>query len=247
MNENFAGKAFIVTGAGSGIGRATALRLSREGGRVVVGDLDADSARRVAAEIADAGGTAHPLTIDVRLESDADALVQCALEEFGRLDGAVNNAGAAHVGARLHEIATENWRHVTGVVLDGVFFGMRAQLRHFCSLRAGVIVNVSSLAGYKAGYGQGSYVAAKHGVIGLTRQAGLEYIRDGIRVNAVAPGLVDTPIVGVLTDDMKATIQPGGKAGRPEQIANAIVWLLSDEASFVAGETMLVDAAALQK
>lgn len=244
---DFAGKAITLTGAGAGIGEATALRLGRLGAAVVVSDLQIDRAERVARAIERAGGKAAPMRVDARLEADADALVAFALAKFGRLDGAVNNAGTGHKTARIHQVPTSDWAFVTELTLNGVFFGMRAQLRHFVGVGGGAIVNIASGAGLKGASGQSSYTASKHGVIGLTKTAAIEYIRDNIRVNAVAPGLVDTEVTQVLSQERRNAIQPGGRPARPEEIANAVVWLLSDEASFVSGSTLLVDAAALQK
>lgn len=244
---DFTRKVITLTGAGAGIGAATARRLGSLGAAVVVSDLRLERAEQIAGAIEQGGGVAAPMRVDARREEDADALVAFALERFGRLDGAVNNAGVGHKTARLHEVPTSDWAAVTDLTLTGVFFGMRAQLRHFVTVGGGAIVNIASGAGLKGASGQSSYTAAKHGVIGLTKTAAIEYIRDNIRVNAVAPGLVDTEITKVLPQERRNAIQPGGRPARPEEIANAVVWLLSDEASFVSGSTLLVDAAALQK
>lgn len=244
---DFSGKVFSVTAAGAGIGAAIARRLAALGAAVVVSDVIRARALAVANSIQEAGGHAAAIAVDVRLEADADALVAFSLDCFGRLDGAVNNAGLGHAMTRLHEVPTADWDLVTSVTLDGVFFGMRAQLRHFVASGGGVIVNTASGAGLKGGAGQSSYVAAKHGVVGLTKTAAIEYIRDNIRVNAVAPGLVNTEITKVLPQEVRESLQPGGRAADPIEIANAVVWLLSDEASFVSGTILLVDAAGMQR
>ena len=162
----------------------------------------------------------------------------------------MNNAGVGQPVQRIHEMATAAWDRIHTVDLRGVFFCMRAELIHFLGAGGGVIVNTASGTGLKAAPGQGAYVAAKHGVIGLTKQAAIEYVNDGIRVNAVAPGLIATPQFRSYPEDaqkMYAAMQPGGRPGEPVEVANAMAWLLSDEASFVSGETMLVDAAQSQK
>jgi hypothetical protein len=244
----FTDKVLAVTGGGSGIGEATVRKLAEGGASVVIADLDDVGGKRVAAEVTDAGGDATFVHIDVSNEPDADALVQFGLDTFGRFDGAVNNAGVGGPVQRIHELDTGAWDRVQGINLRGLLFCMRAELKHFLSSGSGVIVNVTSVAGLKAVPGQGSYVAAKHGVIGLTKQAAIEYVTDNIRVNAVAPGLVATPLTApALVDAKKLSMQPGGRLAKPVEIANAIAWLLSDEASFVSGETLLVDAALLQK
>jgi NAD(P)-dependent dehydrogenase (short-subunit alcohol dehydrogenase family) len=246
----FSGKVIIVTGAGSGIGEAAAKKLAADGASVVVADVDTPGATRVVAEIEAAGGIAAFVRVDVSQESDADALVAFAVERFGRLDGAINNAGVGQPVQRLHEMDTSAWDRIHSIDLRGVFFCMRAELSHFLANGGGRIVNTASGAGLKATPGQGAYVAAKHGVIGLTKQAAIEYVTDNIRVNAVAPGLVATPQFRSFPEDAQAlysAMQPGGRPAEPNEIANAMVWLLSDEASFVSGETLLVDAAQAQK
>jgi NAD(P)-dependent dehydrogenase (short-subunit alcohol dehydrogenase family) len=187
----------------------------------------------------------------VSKETDADGLVRFALDTFGRFDGAVNNAGVGQrVPTRIHELDTEAWDRIHTIDLRGLFFCVRAQLQHFLSSGGGVIVNLASAAGLKAEPGLGAYVAAKHGVIGLTKSAAIEYAADNIRVNAVAPGIVVTPGLSrsIHGDPQQlSSRQPGGRAAQPIEIANAIAWLLSDEASFVSGDTLLVDAALAQK
>lgn len=246
----FTGRVYAVTGSGSGIGEAIAKKLAGEGASVVVADLDEEGGRRVVADIEADGGTAAFVRINVAEEDDADALIEFATTTFGRLDGAVNNAGVGQPVQRLHEMDTAAWDRIHSVDLRGVFFCMRAELKHFLANGGGVIVNTASGAGLKAAPGQGSYVAAKHGVIGLTKQAAIEYIGENIRVNAVAPGLVATPQFRSYPQEdqeMYSAMQPGGRPAEPVEIANAMAWLLSDEASFVSGETVLVDAAQAQK
>jgi NAD(P)-dependent dehydrogenase (short-subunit alcohol dehydrogenase family) len=246
----FVEQVFAVTGGGSGIGEATVKRLASDGARVVVADVDDTNGQRVVDEVVAAGGTAAYVHIDVSLETDAETLVEFALTTYGRFDGAVNNAGVGQHVIKLHEVDAATWDRLHGVDLRGVFLCMRAQIRHFLTTGAGVIVNTASGAGLAAAPGQAAYVAAKHGVVGLTRQAAIEYVSDGIRVNAVAPGLVATPQFRSYPADaqkMYEAMQPGGRAAEPREIADAIAFLMSDEASFVSGSILQVDAAQSQK
>jgi NAD(P)-dependent dehydrogenase (short-subunit alcohol dehydrogenase family) len=246
----FSERAHLVTGGGSGIGEAAAKKLAAEGSAVVIADFDDVGGRRVVDEIVSAGGTAAFVKANVADEADVQEMVDFAVETFGRLDGAINNAGVGQHAQRLHETTADGWDRVHSVDLRGVFLCMRAELNHFLAHGGGAIVNLASVSGFQATPGQGSYVAAKHGVVGLTRQAAIEYVKDGIRVNAVAPGVVATPQFRTfpkVDQEMYTAGQPGGRAGEPGEVANALAWLLSDEASFVSGETMFVDLAHMQK
>jgi NAD(P)-dependent dehydrogenase (short-subunit alcohol dehydrogenase family) len=244
----YGNRVFVVTGGGSGIGEAVVRLLASRGASVVIADIN-DDARRVEHEVERAGGAAAFVQVDVGNEGDVDAMVEFALSTYGHLDGAVNNAGHGHPVSRLHEIKAGDWDRVHATDLRGVWLCMRAEIRVFLASGSGVIVNTASAAGMKATPGQGAYVAAKHGVVGLTRQAAIEYVKDNIRVNAVAPGLVATPQVMSYPEkerDMWAALQPGGRLAEPEEIAVAIAWLLSDEASFVSGDVLVVDQAGMQ-
>lgn len=243
-------KVVVVTGGGSGIGEATVKALAALGAGVVVADVDATGGARVAEEVTASGGRASFVSANVADEADVDAMIRHAIDVFGRLDGAVNNAGVGQPFSKLHEVTTADWDRVHNVDMRGMFFCLRAEISHFLSSGGGAIVNVASGAGLKAALGQASYVAAKHGVVGLTRQASIEYIADNIRVNAVAPGLVATPQMLSYPQDAQdayAALMPIGRAAAPSEIANAIAWLLSDEASYVSGATLEVDAAYMQK
>jgi len=245
----FSDRVYAVTGAGAGIGEAAAKKIAVDGGAVVVADVDDKGGQRVVEEIVAAGGKAAFIHIDVSQEGEAEKMVQFAIDTFGRLDGAVNNAGVGQPVKKIHEMSTADWDRIHSIDLRGAFFCMRAELKHFLEAGAGVIVNTASGTGLKAAPGQGGYVAAKHGVVGLTKQASIEYVKDNIRVNAVAPGLVGTPQFRSYPEAdqaMYSQLQPGGRVAEPEEIANVMAFLLSDEASFVSGDTVLVDAAYMQ-
>jgi len=242
-------RVYIVTGGGAGIGEAAVKKLAADGAAVVIVDVDEAGGARVASEVAASGGRAAFTRVDVSKEADTEAMIRFAADTFGRLDGAINNAGIGQPVSRLHEVSVDTWDHLHSVDLRGVWLCMKAEITYFLTAGGGAIVNTASVAAFKPTFGQGAYVAAKHGVVGLTRQAAIEYVKDGIRVNAVAPGLVGTPQFRSYPEDVQqlyAAMQPGGRPAEPLEIANAMAWLLSDEASFVSGATLLVDAAALQ-
>ena len=244
------GKAALVTGAASGIGRATALALAREGARVLATDRDGAGAEAVAKEI---GAAARAARVDVTREDEVDAMVQGALDAFGRLDCAVNAAGVLGPPGPLHELALEAFERTLAINLTGLFLCLKRELVAMRAQGAGAIVNVSSGGGligtpFLAGYG-----ASKHGVLGLTKTAALENARAGVRVNAICPGSTDTPMLqGFMGSSPEArkmilATAPSGRLGAPEEIAEAAVWLCSDRASYVSGESMLVDLAAVAR
>ncbi|MBL8774756.1 MAG: SDR family oxidoreductase [Acidimicrobiales bacterium] len=241
------GEVALVTGAGGGIGAATAHLFAAEGARVVVVDIDRAGAESVAAAIVDAGGEAVGLAVDVTDEGQVEAAVTLAVERWGRLDCAHNNAGTSGTPAGFTDVTLEDWDAVVRLNLTGVFLCLKHELRVMGPAGRGAIVNTSSGAGVIGFPSLPHYVASKHGVLGLTKTAAQEYARSGIRVNAVCPGTTDTPMMQAFIGGdpgiekmMKATV-PTGELGRPEQVAEAVVWLCSDRASFVNGDTMLVD------
>ena len=241
------GEVALVTGAGGGIGAATAQLFAAEGARVVVVDIDRAGAESVAAAIADAGGEAVGLAADVTDEGQVEAAVTLAVERWGRLDCAHNNAGTSGTPAAFTDVTLEDWDAVVRLNLTGVFLCLKHELRVMAPAGRGAIVNTSSGAGGIGFPSLPHYVASKHGVLGLTKTAAQEYARSGIRVNAVCPGTTDTPMMQAFIGGdpgiekmMKATV-PTGELGRPEQVAEAVVWLCSERASFVNGDTMLVD------
>ncbi|MFE0630710.1 SDR family NAD(P)-dependent oxidoreductase [Streptomyces sp. NPDC058864] len=243
------GKTGIVTGAGSGLGEAGARRLAREGARIVVADVDGAAAERVTDAIIRAGGEAAPYEVDVVSFTDTRRLVEFAVATFGGLDIAFNNAGVTPRPADAHEIDPADWLRVIDVNLTGVFTCMQAELAHFAAHGGGAIVNMASTAGVMAHAGRAAYAASKHGVVGLTRSAAVEYARRGIRVNAVAPGPIDAPSARALPPEVRAAIAAKtamNRTGGVEDVAAVVNFLLSDEASFVTGSVYEVNGGQTQ-
>jgi NAD(P)-dependent dehydrogenase (short-subunit alcohol dehydrogenase family) len=247
MNPLFEGKVALVTGAGSGIGRATAQAFAREGARVVVADVNVAGLNETVRLIQEAGGQAYGVQADVSQPAQVQQMVDTALAEFGRLDAAVNNAGIEGEQAALAEASAENWDRVIGINLRGAWSCMKAEIPAMLRSGGGAIVNMSSVAGLVGFANISPYVASKHGMVGLTRTAALEYAKQGIRVNAVCPGAIDTPMIDRFTrGDASAraamdAMHPMGRMGRPEEIAEVAIWLCSDRASFVTGHALPVD------
>jgi NAD(P)-dependent dehydrogenase (short-subunit alcohol dehydrogenase family) len=237
----------IVTGASAGIGRATAFAFARAGCRVVVADVDVERGEKTAAEVANEGVDAFFVRTDVTVPDDVHHLVEETVRRFGRLDYAANNAGIEGVTAPTADCTLANWRRVIDVNLTSVFLCMHEEIPVMLATGGGAIVNTSSVAGLVGFEGSPAYVASKHGIIGLTKNAALEYATQGIRVNAVCPGVIDTEMITRFTHrDPEATrqlvqIEPIGRLGRPEEIADTIVWLCSDHASYVTGQAIAVD------
>jgi NAD(P)-dependent dehydrogenase (short-subunit alcohol dehydrogenase family) len=243
------GKVCVVTGAGSGIGRATALRLAEEGGRVLVADLQEQTARETAALVLDAGGTALALAVDVADPRQVDAMVAHAVDAWGRLDVLVNNAGVNLPGV-LHEVSDEVVDRTLDVNVKGQVYGCRAAIPHMLAGGGGSIVNVASVNGLVSEPFLALYSASKGASVMLTKGVALDYAKQGVRCNVVCPGWVDTPInhahaamLGGL-EHVYATIdsfQPIGRPGRPEEIAHVVLFLASDEASFMTGSVVVAD------
>ncbi len=240
------GKVGLVTGAASGIGRACAVRFAAEGATVLVADLESARAggEQTVEEIRAAGGEAEFVACDVSRAADNEALVAHAVRRFDRLDFAHNNAGIG-VHRLLHETSDEDFDRVIAVNLRGTFLGMKHQIAQMRKQRAGAIVNTSSNAGLRAVTMLSAYTASKHGILGLTKNAAVEYANDGIRVNAVCPGAIMTPLMSEQPPERQQEIlapQALTRFGEPEEVAAAVVWLCSDQASFVTGVALPVDA-----
>jgi len=246
--NTFTNRVALVTGATSGIGRATAIAFAREGAKVVVSGRREKEGYETVALIKKAGGEAAFVKTDVTSEADVAALVGKALSTYGRLDVAFNNAGVEDTPASIHEQTVENYHHIMNANVLGVFLSLKHEIAAILKNGGGAIVNNSSVAGLIGFPGAAIYVASKHAVIGLTKSTALEYATQGIRVNAVAPGGIETPMFDRFTESVGtdgrrqiAALHPIGRTGRPEEIAEAVLWLCSDKASFVTGQSLAVD------
>ena len=247
--NTFTNKVALVTGGTSGIGSATALAFAREGAKVVVSGRREKEGNGIVSLIKKNGGEGMFIKTDVSSEADVAALVAKTFSAYGQLDAAFNNAGIeGEVGKQTHEQSVENYRAVMDINVLGVLLAMKHEVSAMLKNGGGAIVNNSSVGGLVGFPGVGVYVASKHAVIGLTKTAALEYATQGIRVNAVSPGGIETPMfdrfteaIGTEAHDQIAALHPIGRTGRPEEIAEAVLWLCSDKASFVTGQTLAVD------
>lgn len=245
-------KIAIITGAAGGIGEETARVFAKEGAKVVLSDVDTDRGEKAAESIRAEGGEARFIAADVSDAKAVEALVRQTVEAYGRLDVMVNNAGIGGEQVPMAELSVEGWQQVIGINLSGVFYGMKYAIPRMLEHGGGAIVNVASILG-EVGFNLASgYVAAKHGVVGLTHNAALEYSSQGIRVNAVAPGFIRTPLVEQLLEDeqtnqMLVQLHPIGRLGRDDEVANVIAFIASDRASFVTGAYIPVDGGYLAR
>jgi NAD(P)-dependent dehydrogenase (short-subunit alcohol dehydrogenase family) len=252
MDLGLEGRVVLVTGAASGIGRATAGQLAGMGARVLASDIDADAGEAAAAALRDAGGDVRFAAGDIADDDTAARLVAAAIDGFGQLDGAANCAGVGGGHASTHEYPVAAWDRIVGVNLRGTWLALRAEVPALLG-GGGAIVNVASTLGLRGSPNASPYSASKHGVIGLTRTAAIEYAPHGIRVNAVCPGAIDTPMMDETFArfpgfrEMLVGFVPVGRMGTADEVASAIVWLLSDAASFVTGETLTVEGGLLSR
>ncbi|MEV8148561.1 SDR family oxidoreductase [Arthrobacter sp. NPDC080073] len=245
--NSFSGKVAMVTGGGSGMGRATALAFAAAGARTVVIDLSDETGRETADLIKERGGEAIAVRCDVTRSEDVKAATDATIAAYGRLDAAFNNAGLEHGLIAAADISEAEFDRIVDVSLRGVFLSMKYQIPFMLANGGGAIVNTASAAGLIGFKGQAAYTAAKHGIVGLTKSAALDYARQKVRINAICPGIVDTPMMDRVTggtpEGRAGTIamEPVGRMGRPEEIADSVLWLCSDAASFVVGHALSVD------
>jgi len=243
----FAGKVAFVTGAASGIGRATAVAFASAGATVVVADVSEEGNQETARAIEDQGGRVLAVRCDVTNGQDVKAALDRSLDTFGRLDIAFNNAGVEQPVGPAAEVSEQEWDRIVDINLRGVFLCMKHEIPLLLQQGGGAIVNTSSGAGVTAVKGQAAYTAAKHGVVGLTKAAALDYAQANIRINAVCPGIIDTAMMQRFTGDSAEGRQrvigqePVGRMGTPEEIAGAVLWLCSDAAAFVVGHALVMD------
>lgn len=247
MDISFENQVALVTGAASGMGLATAQTFADAGAAVVLADFREDVVKAEAAKLIAAGARALAIGCDVSDDAQVEAMVDRTIAEFGRLDAAFNNAGVMAKSAPIAESSRDDWDRVIGINLRGVWSCMKHELRQMEKHGSGAIVNNASVGALTGNPGIASYIASKHGVVGLTRTAALEYVKKGIRVNAVNPGLIDTQIArDVVSGDEQAYADfaesvPIGRAGRPDEIASAVMWLCSPGASYVIGQAITID------
>lgn len=242
--DRFTNKVAFVTGAASGIGRAAALAFAAEGARVAILDRSEDALKTVEASVKNAGGEVLAIACDVSSPDQVEAAVRQIVDRFGRLDIAFNNAGVENKAAPVHEIDLAEWDRILNINLRGTFLCMKHELAQMVKQGGGVVVNTSSGAGIRGVAGGASYAASKHAIIGLTRSAALDYARQNIRVNAVLPGNIETPMMDRFTggDIQKAIdLEPVGRLGKPEEIAEAVLWMASDLGGFVTGAATVID------
>jgi NAD(P)-dependent dehydrogenase (short-subunit alcohol dehydrogenase family) len=250
-DQDFAGRVALVTGGGSGLGQAAARLLAGRGARVVVADISETGGAETVQQCIDAGSEAVFVRTDVTEEGDVEGAVATAVDRWGRLDAAINNAGINGPTKLVADYTLDEWNSVLAINLTGVFLGLKYEIPQMLAQGGGAIVNTSSGAGLRGFALLPAYVATKHAVLGLTKAAALAYVKEGVRVNAVCPGSTRTPLLeGFMGGDpaMEAAMAnsaPIGRLARPEEIAEAMVWLLSDAASFMVGHALAVDGGAV--
>lgn len=248
VGEGVSGKHIVITGSASGIGAETAKLLAQRGAAVFIGDLNQTAGEQIAAEIRALGGRAAFMAVDVSRQEMVEAFLSAAVTKFGGIDVAINNAGIDHKPAPMADVADEDYHRIIAVNLTGVWYCMKHEIKHMLSKGGGHIINLASVAGTTGAPLISAYSAAKHGVIGLTKSTAIEYARANIRINAVCPSFVSTPMVkgtmSQMTDkQQKALIaaNPMRRLGEPKEIAGAIAWLCTDESSFMTGHSVVLD------
>jgi NAD(P)-dependent dehydrogenase (short-subunit alcohol dehydrogenase family) len=250
--SEFTEKVAIVTGASSGIGRTSAIFFAREGAKVVVSDLNEPGGQETVHLIQETGGQAFFVKTDVAVASECETLVKKTVEKYGHLDFACNNAGIGGESNLTADYSIEGWQKVIAINLSGVFYSMKYEIPEMLKNGGGVIVNMASILGQVGFAGAPAYVAAKHGVIGLTKNAAIEYSSKGIRVNSIGPAFIRTPMIAALEENVDAlngliALHPIGRLGLPEEVAELVVWLCSKRASFVNGAYYAVDGGYLAR
>lgn len=243
-------KVVIVTGAGSGIGEATAVLFAREGAKVIVSDIDTEKGQQVVERILKHDGVASFFKADVASAAENKALVDFAVKTYGKLNIAVNNAGIGGEANKLAEMSIEGWHRVIDINFHSIFYGMKYQIPAMLENKKGSIINMASILGAVGFEGSAGYVAAKHAVLGLTKTAALEYSRENIRINAVGPAFIDTPLLDQIDDEIKkqlVALHPIGRLGRSEEVAELVLWLGSDKASFATGAYYPIDGGYLAR
>lgn len=243
-DQDFTGRTAVITGGGSGIGAAVALRLGAAGANVMVSDIRLDAAQEVADQITAAGGSAAVQVCDTAVDVQVQELVHTTTRTFGGLHLALNNAGIGGQAAPTGEMDPDNWRRVIDINLNGVFYGLRYQIPAMLKSGGGSIINMSSILGLVGRPSAPAYVAAKHAVTGLTKAAALDYANSGIRVNSVHPGYIDTPLLSGMSDDVRSSLvalHPVGRLGTADDVAELCMFVFSDQAAFISGSQLTVD------
>ena len=243
FSREFDGKVALVTGGSSGIGKATALGFARAGANVVIASRRVTEGEQTVHEICERGGDAIFVKTDVSKASEVEGLMNQTIEFYGRLDYACNNAGTFVMG-QLFELSEEEWDRTINANLKGIWLSLKYQIPIMLQQKRGVIVNMASMSAIIGNPGVSIYSASKGGVVALTQSAAIEYAASGIRINAISPGVISTPMVDDIPTPLLEDIQskhPMGRLGKPEEIANAVIWLCSDKASFVTGHNMVID------